>query len=402
MTATLSQILHGDPTPLPGPAGPQGSQGPTGPQGPAGASGGATLGAIVTTSEILTAPNYLLCDGSAYLQSAYPALYGVVGLMPQSARANPRSWAMNNALNYAEYWAATAYGNGTFVAIGETNKTCRSTDGVTWVASGLLPASTTWCDVIFAQNRFVAVSEVGNCATSADGITWTAAASFATGSGKQRLVQGTNSLVSLCVANLNNRVSRSADSGALAWTTVAITASGFAGTGLTYGNGRFVATGDTNSLISTNEGVTWSYCPNSLPAGAWQSVAFGNGVFVAINVLAAEYCISRDGVTWAKGTMPFGSMGSIFFFAGVFYAFSTLGVATSVDGITWVADTGATIFATPTRLSFGAQKMVAAYGTSPYTTAPYMKLIRYTPTTHFVVPDVPQSNGARAYIKASA
>jgi hypothetical protein len=66
-----------------------------------------------------------------------------------------------------------AYGNGTFVAVGEDGAILTSPDGTTWTArnSG---ADIILLGVAYGNGTFVAVGEEGTLLTSPDGITWTA------------------------------------------------------------------------------------------------------------------------------------------------------------------------------------------------------------------------------------
>jgi hypothetical protein len=119
-----------------------------------------------------------------------------------------------------------------------------------------------------------------------------------------------------------------------------------------YGNGRFVAiTGSigtsTRAAVSTDGGLTWS--PAALPFPcAWQSIAFGAGMFVAVAFQSADYATSPDGITWTARTLDGGSetVAYIEYGNGIFVAtgdaFMSGKVKTSPDGITWtLRDAGA-------------------------------------------------------------
>ena len=73
-----------------------------------------------------------------------------------------------------------------------------------------------------------------------------------------------------------------------------------------YGNGVFVAVVQSSNMAaySTNGGVTWtaSTLPSSL---TWNSVAYGNGTFVAVAQSSNMAAYSTNGgVTWMSGTLP--------------------------------------------------------------------------------------------------
>gem|GEM_PF-5599184 len=111
---------------------------------------------------------------------------------------------------------------------------------------------------------------------------------------------------------------------------------------LAYGNGVFlaVAISSTAAAYST-DGINWY--PATLPGVApWMSVTYGNGVFVAISqTTSAAY--STDGINWHATTIPFlntGNWTSVAFGNGVFVVVADyLGAAAlySTDGKTWTA-----------------------------------------------------------------
>ena len=143
---------------------------------------------------------------------------------------------------------SVAYGNGMFVAVaqGDADKNIMtSPDGVTWTTrSG--GGATSWNNVKFENNLFVAVGQGGTnqVSTSPDGITWTGRSSIA-GS---------------------------------VWKSV------------TYGNGTFVAISQGNSgadpaptkVLTSPDGITWTAGTEGPVGINFYDVAFGNGVFAAV------------------------------------------------------------------------------------------------------------------------
>lgn len=111
---------------------------------------------------------------------------------------------------------------------------------------------------------------------------------------------------------------------------------------IAYGNGVFVAVGSGGTAAATSpDGIIWT--ARSLPSsGLWQSVAYGNSIFVAIRSNSAVAASSPDGINWTARTMPTSSFwGSVTYGNGVFVAVASGGTAaaTSPDGITWTART---------------------------------------------------------------
>ena len=108
---------------------------------------------------------------------------------------------------------------------------------------------------------------------------------------------------------------------------------------IAFGNGVFVAiTLDGAQAYSTDNGITWIYATTQLSGGDWYKVAFGNGVFVMVGPDKQAYS-SDNGITWNYTTtqltggwrsVAFG--GDNIFIMGAYYPAQQ---ATSSDGLTW-------------------------------------------------------------------
>ncbi|MBU6329729.1 MAG: fibronectin type III domain-containing protein [Acidobacteria bacterium] len=112
-----------------------------------------------------------------------------------------------------------------------------------------------------------------------------------------------------------------------------------------YGNGVFVAVADsgTNRVMTSPDGVTWT-ARTASEANNWSSVAYGNGVFVAVAGNGTNRVMtSSDGVTWtARTAAAANAWKSVAYGNGVFVAVADNGtnrVMTSSDGATWTART---------------------------------------------------------------
>jgi hypothetical protein len=67
-----------------------------------------------------------------------------------------------------------AWNGSKFVAVGQTDDSYTSSDGITWTTnSSVMPGSTLWRAIGYGNGSFVAVGDAGAIATSTDGITWT-------------------------------------------------------------------------------------------------------------------------------------------------------------------------------------------------------------------------------------
>jgi hypothetical protein len=226
--------------------------------------------------------------------------------------SNGTSWSVTT-IGFNSSWKSIIYGNGRFVAVGQGyDRSAVSTDnGASWT-QGTLPASQSWYSVAFGEGRFVAVAWGSSTAAySSDGITWTATT-----------LPGASNLC---------------------WTSV------------TCGNGRFVAVNAyDNTAAYSDDGITWASMPLTIVRDAW-SVMYGNGVFVATgdSNLGA---VSTDGVNWSQVTLPsYGSWRAGTFGDGTFVILcgSTYRMAVSTDGVNWT------------------QSSLPTYGGNPWTSAAY-------------------------------
>jgi hypothetical protein len=153
---------------------------------------------------------------------------------------------------------AVAYGNGTWVAVGYRTAAAKSVDGINWTPS-VLPEGSQWIDVVYGKGKFVAVSESDSSITNTaysedDGNTWQL-----------------SSFAGACKS-------------------------------ITYGNNRFVVisggfAGANESFISFN-GINW--VQGKLPEANWQSVSYGEGIFVAVAENVNFIATSQDGINWKK------------------------------------------------------------------------------------------------------
>jgi hypothetical protein len=117
---------------------------------------------------------------------------------------------------------------------------------------------------------------------------------------------------------------------------------------VTYGNGVFVAVGGgkiTNRVMTSPDGLTWTSRTSSGSDNQWNSVTYGNGLFVAVSSFGNindKVMTSPDGITWTSRTSAANNQwGSVTFGNGLFVAVASFGsgnrVMTSPDGITWTA-----------------------------------------------------------------
>jgi hypothetical protein len=112
--------------------------------------------------------------------------------------------------------------------------------------------------------------------------------------------------------------------------------------GVTYGNNIFVAVGDSLTILTSPDGITWTKRVSRVGATELTGVTYGNGRFIAIGGL--NIATSTDGITWTTNTFqPGKALFGIAYGAATFVALDAFGdVATSLDGSVWTAQsTGA-------------------------------------------------------------
>jgi len=238
-------------------------------------------------------------------------------------------------------WKSVAFGNGRYVAVQNddsgTNDVMYSTNGTNWVAvsSGI---KETWSSITYGNGTFVVVSsgDNGNHLVTSGGL------NFVTSTGDS-LVATDAPYVMTSVDGTNWTSYQSA--GDYAWSSVA------------YGNGLFVAiangNGGTTQVMTSTDGTSWTLrnTPATQANHNWRSVVYGNGKFVAVasggsGSLNRAMC-STDGITWVAATTPAAPAGcvSVTYGSGLFVAVAntstttTVSAWTSTDGITWTART---------------------------------------------------------------
>ncbi|MBI1313989.1 hypothetical protein GC176_22060 [bacterium] len=109
----------------------------------------------------------------------------------------------------------------------------------------------------------------------------------------------------------------------------------------TYGNGRFVVTGNPHAVIVSEDGGKWRVV--EAPSGS-MSVEFGNGMFLAPN--ASQFMVSTDGLKWEtrKPEVDFpiwgkdgaGHVRKTVFGNGVFVCVGEQRIGVTRDGSSWL------------------------------------------------------------------
>jgi hypothetical protein len=160
--------------------------------------------------------------------------------------------------------------------------------------------------VAFGNGLFVAVGDSGTILTSSDGANWTLRASAAPNLRLTAVTYGSNSFVAVgaTIETTNHPVVWTSPGGTT-WTPrdsgSLLLSGGNWLSGVTYGKGRFVAVGgipSTNTVAVSSDGISWTLRDSGLSNTGLtplSGVAYGNGVFVAVG---ADVTTSEDGLVW--------------------------------------------------------------------------------------------------------
>jgi len=246
--------------------------------------------------------------------------------------SNPVPVVANKELN------GIAYGNNTFVAVGQDGTILTSADGTTWAiqTSGTMNSL---YGITFANvngGLFVAVGDAGTILTSTDnGKTWNGQ-----NSGAPAQLTGVTYGNGTYVAVGASAILTSLDG--TTWSTQLYGPTRYFYS-VTYGNNEFVIASDSGGILTSSNGTVW-VARNSGTANNLYGITYGVDTFVAVGV--NTILTSPDGVVWTP--RPSGTTGNL---VGVTYANNqyivvgnTMGInstgfilTSSDDGVTWTS-----------------------------------------------------------------
>lgn len=199
------------------------------------------------------------------------------------------NWTSNPSANDALLWMSLAYGNGVWVAVALAtggNNVMTSTDGISWTLRAPTNNSSHWGSVAFGQGKFVAVtssgSSVNQVMSSTDGETWQSVNASVSG-GWSSIAYGNNVWVAADSGGTSSRIMTSPDG--TTWTTRS-----------TGSSNRWAVAGAGNNLWIVMRGAAggWGASASDSPTGtwvqqtgvsnttSWNSVAYGEGMWVAV------------------------------------------------------------------------------------------------------------------------
>ena len=293
---------------------------------------------------------------------------------------------VNNSTNIASTigtWVSVAYGNGTFVAINNTGQTGWSVDGASWNPStaptnnttlsgvtilgggGTFQCTTTTTLLVVGQSIRISGINAGS-GTVKNGIYYISATngktSFTLSANLQNALSGTNPI--------------STGAGSTTGLTFEVGAAAY--TDISYGNNKFVAVQAGYGLPSavSFDGVNWISSLNYMSA---TSVAYGQGVFLALTSNGNTAYSSEHGLIWKTRSLTHGSITAKAFgynSSNVGY-FATLTGSGSSEGNVTVISEGSRAQGRPS-VNSGVVNGITLWETgSNYSVAPTVTLTEY-------------------------
>jgi photosystem II stability/assembly factor-like uncharacterized protein len=211
------------------------------------------------------------------------------------AGTNPavNRWFWRNPVPTGGNLNAAAFGNGTFVVVGDDGLVMTSTDnGATWTQR-ITGSSDSLTSVAVSGSTIVAVGYYGTVVRSGDGgATWSQ--SWPTELDLYSVTAGNGTFVAVGDAG---EIIASTDGGAT-W-TFATSGTSAVLHGVAYGNGTFVACGNSTFLRSTAGTAGWTDATPAEFSDSMVAIAFGNGQFVAIDSFGTGEVSDDNGATWS-------------------------------------------------------------------------------------------------------
>ena len=225
-------------------------------------------------------------------------------------------------------------------------------------------ASTDTTFTCTVNGRFISASQEGRQIYSSDGLTWTATLSSLAGTWSG-VTYGNGRFVAVGAASEQGY----SENNGFTWNAVASPLTGF-WTGVAYGNGVFVMVGFFNKqAYSTTNGLTWTNVASPL-TGNWNSVAYGNGVFVMVGNTNRQAYSTTNGLTWTNVASPLsGTWNSVAYGNGVFIMVGNTNrqAYSTTNGLTWT-NVASPLTGSWTSVTYGNDRFVMVGGGIAYST----------------------------------
>lgn len=195
-------------------------------------------------------------------------------------------------------WNAVAYGNGKYVAAGQSGYTAYSHDGENWTP--IKAGSPGYIMIIYTNGKFIALGGSGyngELVHSEDGINWTFVNSPMGNNGSMKSIAYGNG--KYCLVGNNGQMYTSND--LKSWRKVSnYNVERISWNSIAYGNGKFVAIGSFSSgeitIMDSEDGINWTFITGY---ASGSKIIFENNNFVIFNP-SPDICYSIDGNEWNK------------------------------------------------------------------------------------------------------
>ena len=261
-----------------------------------------------------------------------------------------------------------AWNGSLWVAVGQgTHSIATSPDGINWTGRTTTTIFSTYgAGVAWNGRLWVAVGVGTNTiATSPDGINWTGRGTSIFSSSGNGIAW--NGSLWVAVGSGTNSIASSVDG--ITWTGRSTIFSVF-GSGVAWNGSLWVAVGydGTNTFATSTDGITWTGQGTGPFTTAGLGIAWNGSVWVAAGQGDHSLAYSTNGTSWTgvTSTTIFGTYGASVAWNGNFWVAVGIGstdtIATSVDGINWVAR-GKTAFTSQGR-SVASRRVLPFVGNS--------------------------------------
>lgn len=364
--------------------------------------GGSAVGDIIT-AESAPSGGWLPCDGSIYLQSAYPSLFAKLGTRWQNYYGPTTSGPASPKAPRAVKWL-----NGQFVVVSDTTSDTTqfytTSDGAAWTGR-TAPQLNQWRDVEYGSGYYVAISSgtgANRVARSTDGVTWTSATAAPDANSWYSIAHGGGVFVAVSLDG-TNRVTRSTNAGAN-WSGVSVPARSWIK--VIWTGTRFVAFASGHSMTST-DGVTWVETVVTGIGGSsiepLSMVWTGKEFLTKTSAGPLSLAVSPDGINFSylQSGPP---LNLVTGFSKILYANKTLFVSTTVSTggiklfITHDLQNWASSWERDSSNAFSGELAMSDGGLfiSTNSSVTWYRACGYNTATQFVVPAI----GPKAFIKA--
>ncbi|EPD85974.1 hypothetical protein HMPREF1207_02929 [Paenibacillus sp. HGH0039] len=222
---------------------------------------------------------------------------------------------------------SVAYGNGTYVAVGQAGTILTSSDGMSWMTHS--SGTRDLLSVIYVDGMYMAVGAAGTILTSSDGVSWMVRTSGTTND-LRRVTYGNGTYVA--VGQVGTILTSSDGEN---WTSRASGTTQYL-FDVSYSNGTYMAVGAVGTILTSSDGASWMSRASGTTNGLY-GVNYVNGTYVVVG-LGGKILTSSDGANWTSRTSgTTNNLISVAYGNGTYVAVGVSGtVLTSSDGVSWM------------------------------------------------------------------